>query len=245
MDKSKTQNTAIIYFSLSPRKEAELKSFISEKSFYENYKIADLLKTHSKCQIDQSGLPYYAFDEQNQQGSTFGEKLTAAYAEVFEQGYHYVIAVGSDTPRLSTNHILEAANRLEAQTSDIVLGPATDGGTWLMGFSRHAFDADIMEQLPWKDRNLLGTLFTIFGQTLHLSLLDTLDDIDDEESLSKFIRYRFTEEALLTLQRNIRNLIKSELLQFENTKEYRVPQALIFNFLLRAPPATSDLLLLK
>ncbi|HSM81568.1 MAG TPA: TIGR04282 family arsenosugar biosynthesis glycosyltransferase, partial [Nodosilinea sp.] len=60
-----------------------------------------------------------------------GDRLVAAFSHSFEQGRPSAIAIGSDCPALGSDHL--AATLAALQRVDVVLGPATDGGYYLIG----------------------------------------------------------------------------------------------------------------
>ncbi|MGB0099557.1 MAG: DUF2064 domain-containing protein [Nocardioides sp.] len=64
-----------------------------------------------------------------QRGSTFAERLANAHADVPPGGP--VVQVGMDTPQLTATALHDAARGLDAH--DAVLGPAEDGGWWVLG----------------------------------------------------------------------------------------------------------------
>lgn len=240
MHKDKPSNTAVIFFSLSPWKEAKQKSFVSGKGFYKNYRIAALLRDHTKQQIDQSGLPYFVFDENNQVGTSFGEKLASAFGHVFTQGYEHVIVVGNDTPKLESSHILCAAGQLSDRTSDIVLGPATDGGTWLMGFSCRAFDSTLIKKLPWNSDRLLDTIIEQLNESQNILLLETFADLDKEKDLLNLIQIIHPNDFLRVLKQAILSILENFQVEFHPFKYSITDTYLSYSFLKRGPPATSD-----
>jgi len=240
MHKSKRSNTAIIYFSLSPWKEAQQKSFVSGKEFYKNFRIAALLRTHSRRQIDQTGLPYFVFDEKNQEGVKFGEKLVSAFEHVYREGYEHAIVVGNDTPRLESSHISDAADQLEGRTSDIVIGPATDGGTWLMGFSRDVFDSTLIQKLPWNTDQLLDTIVEQFSENRSIFLLETFADLDNEKDLLDFIQVIHPSDFLQVLKKTILSILEVLQVELHSSLNFLKSTYLSYNFLLRGPPVISD-----
>lgn len=241
MHKKLSSNTAVIYFSLSPWKEARQKSFVSGRQFYKNFRIAGLLRDHTKQQIDQTGLPYFVFDEHNQEGDTFGEKFVSAFDAVFGKGFDNVIAVGNDTPGLQSDHILNASGQLENELSDIVLGPASDGGTWLMGFSRSSFDGGVIKDIAWNSEDLLHSIFEQLGDSNQISLLEKFDDLDSEEDLRKFLHRTQDHHLLAQLKNNIRGLFELLHVEFHPHQDSLKNTDLSYNFLLRGPPSISDL----
>ena len=71
-----------------------------------------------------------------QRGATLGERLARAHLDA--DAGHGVVQVGMDTPQLTAGDLVGAADRLGHYPS--VLGPAEDGGWWLLGV-RHGTDA--------------------------------------------------------------------------------------------------------
>ncbi|NBC66027.1 MAG: DUF2064 domain-containing protein [Bacteroidetes bacterium] len=235
-------NTAILYFSRTPIEEARQKSFTSGKEFYKNFRIAGLLRSHTQRQIEKSGLPYFVFDERNQKGVTFGEKLTEAFKAVFSRGYQHVIAVGNDTPRLESHHMIKAANQMEKAAADIVLGPATDGGTWLMGFSHNNFREEFLKNTAWNSNNLLTSIVKHFENSCDISMLEVFDDVDNCEDLEKLLTNTRFHDLLHRLKRNILALFQLFRVEFYPFRESVIDLYFYYFFLLRAPPTASDAL---
>lgn len=240
MRKQTISNTAVIFFSLTPREEARQKSFVSGGEFVKNFRIAGLLRAHVKRQIDQTDLPCFLFDEHNQKGKKFGERFVYALDRVFSKGFDNVIVVGSDTPMLQSAHVLNAADELQSERSDIVLGPAGDGGTWLMGFSRRSFDADIVENLQWKTDNLLNSVIEQMGGSHLITFLETFEDLDSDVDLQKFLRNQITSDGLVLLKKKIQVILESARFEsfLNQTSLKSTDQS--YSFLLRGPPAASE-----
>ena len=66
-----------------------------------------------------------------QQGKDLGERMLQAFETGFTQGYNQIILIGSDLPDISAS-IIDQAFKLTKE-KDIVLGPAEDGGYYLIG----------------------------------------------------------------------------------------------------------------
>ncbi|MGD8427069.1 MAG: DUF2064 domain-containing protein [Balneolaceae bacterium] len=229
-------NIALLFFSRSARKEGIYKQFTSGYDSQKDTQIAKALIQHTHQQIADSGLPCFVYNEENQEGTSFGERFTNAFKSIFEQGFDYVISVGNDTPALKTAHLIDAARQLKSGTSDIVLGPAADGGTWLMGYSRDAFEGSSFLQLPW---NSAGLLEAILGETERLfsiSLLETLGDIDDAASLRSFIRAFYVDRSLFNLVQVLRSVISANTIFFVNLNRSYISGCIFKIYLRRAPP---------
>ncbi|MEN8142095.1 MAG: TIGR04282 family arsenosugar biosynthesis glycosyltransferase [Thermodesulfobacteriota bacterium] len=118
------------------------------------------------------------------QGSgDLGEKMDRAFSESFHDGYHQVIIIGADCPNISVPILTEAFNKLAEQ--DLVLGPATDGGYYLIGLS--ALYPRLFTKLPWGTSKVLPKTLAIAEKlALSLFLLEELSDVDRPEDLKYF-----------------------------------------------------------
>ena len=106
-----------------------------------------------------------------QVGDTFGERLARAHLDA-NQG-DGVVQVGMDSPQLRADDLTEAANRLDDHAS--VLGPAEDGGWWLLGVRRGS-DASALATVEMSTSTTgQHTREVIPGPT---ALLRTLRDVD-------------------------------------------------------------------
>jgi rSAM/selenodomain-associated transferase 1 len=94
-----------------------------------------------------------------------------------------VVLIGTDCPTLQSNHLNEA---FEALThSDLVVGPATDGGYYLIGMNRRA--DYLFEGITWSTSQVLSeTLNVASQQGLTTTLLHELDDIDTQEDWERY-----------------------------------------------------------
>lgn len=68
--------------------------------------------------------------------------------QAFVSGYEQLLVIGNDCPQLDAAMLRRALAQL-AQTG-AVLGPATDGGVYLLGVDRRHFDATAWAILPWQ-----------------------------------------------------------------------------------------------
>ena len=115
-----------------------------------------------------------------QSGSGLGEKMKNAFSDLFYQGYSKVLIIGTDCPELSPEIIIAAFDGLNS--NDIVIGPARDGGYYLLGMKKLC--ADLFDDISWStDQVLQQTLRACVNCGLSNLLLDGLLDIDNEEDL--------------------------------------------------------------
>jgi rSAM/selenodomain-associated transferase 1 len=109
-----------------------------------------------------------------------GHRLERAFATHFGRGDQPVIAVGMDAPDVSGDTVREAVRMLE--TSDVVLGPAVDGGYYLIGLKRRV--SGVFERIPWSTEHVLqATLERCERLGLATALLAPLRDIDTIDDL--------------------------------------------------------------
>ncbi len=80
-----------------------------------------------------------------QQGRTLGDRLAHATAAALAEGNGPVVAIGTDSPWLEPSDLEEAFGALRQH--DVVIGPSTDGGYYLVGLSR-AMPA-LFDDIPW------------------------------------------------------------------------------------------------
>lgn len=197
-----------MFFSRSAKAEGQKKQFLQEQNIPQNTRVAESLITHAYSQIQKTGLPCFHINEQQQIGNNFGERFANAFRHIFEKGYNYVISVGNDIPQLKAKHISEAARQLESDNADIVLGPDTDGGTWLMGYSHDIFRESRFRHLPWNTEHLLDVILEQYADT-EIHLLEKLSDIDYAKELETFLKRQTLDVHLHNLLRQLRSVIAS------------------------------------
>ena len=120
-----------------------------------------------------------------QEGEGLGERLfntlEAAAAEVPS-----VVALGSDHPTLPLAVVHDAFERLEKGTADVVLGPATDGGYYLIGLRAAAVVPRLFDGIAWStDRVLPETLARCEELGLRVELLPEASDVDTPDDLRR------------------------------------------------------------
>jgi hypothetical protein len=120
-----------------------------------------------------------------------GARMRRALAHAFHEGAERGVLIGSDIPDIRSDLLQAAFEHL--QTVDMVLGPATDGGYYLIGIRRSAWDrADkrLFTAVPWGTGRVLAvTREKVDTLGLGLILLETLSDVDRPEDLPLWERY--------------------------------------------------------
>ena len=118
-----------------------------------------------------------------QLGQDLGERMKNAFAENFESGMEKVVLIGTDCPSLEGIHLSQAFEALDQ--SDLVLGPARDGGYYMIGMKRRA--DFLFEGITWSTELVLSqTLALAAEQGLQTSLLPVLEDIDTLEDWERY-----------------------------------------------------------
>ncbi len=122
---------------------------------------------------------------------TLGKRLATAFDRAFREGARTVLAVGSDCPLLQPKHLEQALRALRRR--DLVLGPARDGGYYLIGLRQP--QRQLFQRIPWSTpRVLVRTLERADELGLETFLLEELPDIDTREDLLT-LRERLVDEA--------------------------------------------------
>lgn len=94
-----------------------------------------------------------------------------------------VVLVGTDVPDIAPHHIADAFRALGRH--DAVFGPAADGGYWLVGLRRPAA-TQVFADIRWSTEHTLSDSLDRLGHGRRYHLLETLCDIDDAGSLSRW-----------------------------------------------------------
>ena len=119
-------------------------------------------------------------------GADLGERLTSATQWAAKQGYTKILFVGSDSPTLPISYISQAIRLLDSR--DTVVGPSTDGGYYLIGFSAAALTTTgphVFEEIAWSTADVLQQTVTgIREAKVTLGLLPPWYDIDTAEDLA-------------------------------------------------------------
>lgn len=133
-----------------------------------------------KISPDSAAPAHYFFHAQ--QGSDLGARMRAAFNHVFSLGYQQVVIIGTDCYEISAKLITHSFILL-AET-DLVVGPAKDGGYYLLGMSKPT--PELFAAIPWSTSSVCqDTLSRAEGLGLTASLLPVLRDIDTADDLGE------------------------------------------------------------
>lgn len=142
-----------------------------------------------------------------QQGDDLGARMHAAFARVCDDGAARCVLIGSDMPQLAVVTVERAFAALDG--ADLVLGPARDGGYYLIGARR---PLDVFTGITWgSDTVLAATSRRAADLHLTTALLDEdfdVDDADDLTRLEKLLQDERTRAAMPATTAALRNLCR-------------------------------------
>lgn len=120
----------------------------------------------------------HLFQKKEQFGKDLGVRMYNAFREGFEDGYQKIVIIGSDLITLEANDLKKAFTALD--TNDVVIGPAEDGGYYLLGLK--SIPENIFKNKEWGTHTVLkDTLKNI--KNLKYNLLEEKNDIDTFEDI--------------------------------------------------------------
>jgi rSAM/selenodomain-associated transferase 2/rSAM/selenodomain-associated transferase 1 len=120
-----------------------------------------------------------------QDRGNLGARMAQAFRTSFLDGAGKTVIIGSDCPELTSGDVREAFNILDS--NPVVLGPARDGGYYLIGIRASAPDRlfqALFSDIPWGSGNvLIRTVNTLADAGIDIGLLDEKNDVDEPEDL--------------------------------------------------------------
>ncbi|MDR7128322.1 rSAM/selenodomain-associated transferase 1 [Algoriphagus sp. 4150] len=118
----------------------------------------------------------YRFELQS--GKGLGEKMRNAFQLLFDEKFDRLVIIGTDCAEITSEHISAAFEKLG--TNDVVIGPAEDGGYYLLGM--RIFIPGLFEGIPWSTDQVTSlTKEYLTRNEISFTLLPTLSDVDLEE----------------------------------------------------------------
>lgn len=121
-----------------------------------------------------------AFFYRTQEGMTLGDKLTNAIESAFQEGCKRLLVIGSDCPGIRPKHLASAIDLLADR--DVIVGPAIDGGYYLIGMKEA--QSQLFQNIDWGGPDVLRQTLAIATRTgLCSERLPPLPDVDDPEDL--------------------------------------------------------------
>lgn len=208
------ERTAILLFSRTAKAEAGHKRFSNNQGLKFNIAVANKLISHSLSVARKSGLPFFTSFSNNQSGNNFGERLSNAAQDIFDKGFQSLIIIGNDCPQLESTQLIQTKHLLSSRP--LVLGPTIDGGVYLIGIQREAFNKNIFTQLYWESDQLQHSWNSYAERHSHQVVwLDGHFDIDRgrdfEMLLPKLNRNSRLLRAFLSFMATIRTISVKEI----------------------------------
>ncbi len=123
------------------------------------------------------------FFKKVQTGHNLGERMQHAFEEVFDLWYDNIVIIGTDCSGIDLNLLDESFEVLD--NADVVIGPAADGGYYLLGMKK--LYPKLFQNINWSTASVLSsTIDSCKVQNLTHLLLPILHDIDEEKDLVHF-----------------------------------------------------------
>jgi uncharacterized protein len=125
------------------------------------------------------------FQKGLQYGEDLGEKMKHAFEESFSAGYESVCIIGTDCFELTRDILVRAFESLMRQ--DAVIGPAADGGYYLLGMNRMI--PALFDNKKWSTSSVCNdTILDLKHHRYSYHLLPILNDVDNESDLPLHLR---------------------------------------------------------
>ena len=119
-----------------------------------------------------------------QRGKSLGDRMDAGIRDLLSSGFDGVVVVGSDLPTLPPAHVIEALDIMARSPDGIVLGPAEDGGYYLIGMTRPR--SVLFTDIPWGTAQVLSsTLRAARALEVPVALLPSWYDVDSDADLGR------------------------------------------------------------
>lgn len=130
------------------------------------------------------------FEKKQQAGADLGLRMHHAFEEGFKEGYQQIIVIGSDLYDLNQKELENAFNVLNHH--DYVIGPAEDGGYYLLGMKR--LKPTLFQNKNWGTSSVLrDTLINLENESLQLlpqkNDVDYYEDIQNIEVFQQFLKH--------------------------------------------------------
>jgi len=119
-----------------------------------------------------------------QRSGDLGERMDAAFIDLWQLGHRSVVVIGSDLPALPLDYLATAFDLLATSTKLVVLGPSRDGGYYLVGMNQPT--PEIFQDMTWSHDQVLAQTTDKLGKLgIQPALLPEWFDIDSVEDLKQ------------------------------------------------------------
>lgn len=223
---------ALIYFSRSTKGEADQKTFALQSTKRQRLSIVNFLNRKTLETLRETRLDILYFNEHNQVGRTFGEKISHAFESAFSQGYTAAISVGNDCLDLHTIDFQSISKSL--LNEKCVLGPTYRKGAYLIALTKDAFNKKAFSALNWQTSDLASDLLLYFSsRKADIVVLETLRDVNTTSDITKLLASFNYPASLIRQLSNFVSFFVSTT-NFALTFMFRKDQVIYTS--LRAPP---------
>ncbi|MGH9869642.1 MAG: TIGR04282 family arsenosugar biosynthesis glycosyltransferase [Candidatus Polarisedimenticolia bacterium] len=139
-----------------------------------------------------------------QEGTGFGQRLMDAMARMARISSGPMVVLGSDTPGLTARHIRRALEEIRLDADAVVMGPATDGGIYLLAMGRPIGES--LRHVRWCGTSARADLIrTLAAAGFRVVLLEPLGDLDSREDLESWLAARHAPEGWIPVLRRLRH----------------------------------------
>jgi rSAM/selenodomain-associated transferase 2/rSAM/selenodomain-associated transferase 1 len=119
-----------------------------------------------------------------QRGEDLGSRMAHVFEDVFRLGAESIVVIGSDLPDLPPAIVAGALAALDGDATDVVLGPAADGGYYLIGMNR--LHPELFDGIDWSTERVMAQTVAAAEQSgVHPALLETWPDVDTAADLDR------------------------------------------------------------
>jgi uncharacterized protein len=140
------------------------------------------------------------FEYASQGDGNLGERMQRAFEDAFKSKATAVVIIGTDIPDLTAVDVTSAFTVLKQKK--MALGPAKDGGYYLIGLQKNAFSpavGDLFTGITWGEHDVLRKTLNISSHLgLNYSLLKEMDDVDRPEDIFIWKRHQNTKHHNVT-----------------------------------------------
>lgn len=174
--------------------KSRIAEFVGDQEALEIYRLL-VDYTHQQVeQVECEKLLYYSdylesSDQERdnyqrfiQSSGDLGQKMGDAFKDQFDLSFDQLLIIGTDCAEITPEIVEEAFIKLE--TSEVVVGPAEDGGYYLIGMNR--FISGLFYDIPWSSSEVFSlTSKFLSTNQIPFALLPTLSDVDYLEDWKK------------------------------------------------------------
>ena len=205
---------------LGPDKATEVYRFLARSTLAAAGRVRHKLESLKICifftggSLDEASTAFgKPFQYAEQCGETLGDRLKFAVSSAFESGAERVVVIGTDCPELTSDDLEAAFSELE--NSELVVGPAHDGGYYLIGMN--SCQPRLFEEVEWSTNRVFEQT-TERAKALGLQVhgLRYLSDIDHPEDLISLRHRQGSGELPLKTMRGRLSVIIPTLNEAEN-----------------------------